>query len=83
MIKVVLKEPVTSGYDQRKNLVDKAAQFFWVQGDLNQEFKDRLASEGTKWLSFIKKTDGLPLWVYVDNIAYLEEGVPSAGRQVS
>lgn len=82
MIKVVLKEPVTSGYDQRNTLVDKAANFFWVQGSLNNEFKDKLGLEGTKWISFVKATDNKPLWIYVDNIAYLEEG-ESAGQQVS
>jgi hypothetical protein len=70
MIKVMLKEPVTSGYDQQKQLVDKMGNFLLVQGTLDNQFAEKLLS--VKWFKGINNS-GNSVLIPLDNIAYIEE----------
>lgn len=70
MIKVMLKKPVTSGYDQQKQLVDKLGNFLMVQGTLDNQFAQRL--DGMKWFKGVSES-GKSILIPMDNIAYIEE----------
>jgi hypothetical protein len=74
MIKVMLKKPVTSGYDQDKNLVDKMGNFLLVQGEIDDQFVQRISGEGleVKWWRG-KNNVGKSVLIPIENIAYLEE----------
>jgi len=70
MIKVMLKEPVTSGYDQNKQLVDKLGLFLLVQGILDNQFTQKL--EGMIWFKGVNNS-GNSILIPMENIAYIEE----------
>jgi len=70
MIKVMLKEPVTSGYDQNKQLVDKLGLFLLVQGTPDNQFTQKL--EGMRWFKGVNNS-GNSILIPMENIAYIEE----------
>ena len=72
MIKVMLKKPVTSGYDQSKQLVDKLGLFLLVRGSIDDKFFHELKGEGVRWWKGMNAS-GNPILIPIDNIAYIEE----------
>ena len=72
MIKVMLKKPVTSGYDQQRQLVDKLGNFLMVRGSIDDQFLKRLGEEGARWWRAVTQ-DGNHIIIALNNVAYLEE----------
>ena len=72
MVKVMLKKPVTSGYDQNKQLVDKLGLFLLVQGSIDDQFIQKLGEDNSKWWRAVTQ-DGNRIVIALNNIAYLEE----------
>lgn len=72
MIKVMLKKPVTSGYDQNKQLVERLGLFLLVQGSIDDQFIQKLGGEEVRWWRGTTQ-NGNHIVISIKNIAYLEE----------
>jgi len=81
MIKIALKEPVTSGFMPNSNeYFERGMVWLNVQGKIDETFKRRIThATPDEWLDFVEP-GGNPVLVQLSNIAYFQEQIDGANQ---